>query len=98
MHSYVDPNRASGLCSQPWNIEETQSAREEYALPIWLAASPRMLAIYRISGIFPRREISAKMTLGRCVKFSLSPIFAISKTLNEYVDNGLFFAVYFLHF
>ena len=30
-----------------------------------------------ISGIFSRREILAKMTLGRCVKFSLSPIFTI---------------------
>ena len=29
-----------------------------------------------LSGIF------AKMTLGRCVKFSMSPIFAISRTLN----------------
>ena len=33
------------------------------------------------------------MTLGRCVYFSLSPIFAISRTLNEDVSLGLFFAV-----
>ena len=42
---------------------------------------------------FSRREFLAKMTLGRCVKFSLSPFFAISKTLNEDVKYGLFFAV-----
>ena len=36
-------------------------------------------------GNFSRREILAKMPLGRCVKFSLSPIFAISWTLNEEV-------------
>ena len=48
---------------------------------------------------FSLREILAKMTLGRCVEFllgrcvefSLSPIFAISKTLNEDVNYGLFF-------
>ena len=34
-------------------------------------------------GNFSRWEILAKMMLGRCVKFSLSPIFAISRTLNE---------------
>ena len=44
-------------------------------------------------GNFSRRENSAKRTFGKCVKFSLSHIFAISKTLNEYVDNGLLFAV-----
>ena len=36
-------------------------------------------------GNYSRREILAKTPLGRCVKFSLSPIFAISKTLNESV-------------
>ena len=30
-----------------------------------------------------KKEILAKMTFGRCVKFSPSPIFAISRTLNE---------------
>ena len=44
-------------------------------------------------GNFSRREILAKMTLGWCVKFSLSPIFAISRTPNEYVKQGLFFTV-----
>ena len=44
-------------------------------------------------GIFSRQEILAKMTLGRCVKCSLSPIFAISMPLNEDVSKGLFFAV-----
>ena len=44
-------------------------------------------------GNFLHREILAKMTLGRCVKFSLSPIFPISRTLNEDVKYGLFFAV-----
>ena len=34
-------------------------------------------------GNFSRREILAKRTLGRRVKFSLSPIFAISRTFNE---------------
>ena len=34
-------------------------------------------------GNFSRQEILAKMTLGRCVKFSPSPIFSISRTLNE---------------
>ena len=34
-------------------------------------------------GNFSRREILVKMTIPRCVKFSLSPIFAISRTLNE---------------
>ena len=34
-------------------------------------------------GNFSRRELLAKMPLGRCVNFSLSPIFAISRTLNE---------------
>ena len=33
------------------------------------------------------------MTLGRCVKFSLSPIFAISRTLNDDVKWGLFFVM-----
>ena len=37
-------------------------------------------------GNFSRRVILAKMTLGRCVKFSLSLIFAISRTLNENVQ------------
>ena len=48
---------------------------------------------YTISGNFSRREILAKMPLERCVKFSLSPIFAISRTLNEDVWYDLFFAV-----
>ena len=34
-------------------------------------------------GNFSSREILAKMMLGWCVKFSLSPIFAISWTLNK---------------
>ena len=34
-------------------------------------------------GNFSRLEILAKIRLGRCVKFSLSPIFAISRTPNE---------------
>ena len=34
-------------------------------------------------GNFSRREILAKMTHGRCVKFSQVPIFAILRTLNE---------------
>ena len=34
-------------------------------------------------GNFSRRGIFAKTTLGRCVKFSLSPIFAISRNRNE---------------
>ena len=34
-------------------------------------------------GNFSRREIFVKMRIRRCVKFSLSPIFAISMTLNE---------------
>ena len=38
---------------------------------------------YRISGIFARRENLAKMTLCRRVEFSLSPTFAISRTVNE---------------
>ena len=37
-------------------------------------------------GNFSRWEILAKTTLGRRVKFSLSPIFAISRTLNEDVS------------
>ena len=39
--------------------------------------------LYRILRIFHVGEILEKMTLRRCVKFSLSPIFAISRTLNE---------------
>ena len=38
---------------------------------------------YRIIGNFSRREILAKMPLGRCVKFPLSPIFAILRAVNE---------------
>ena len=34
-------------------------------------------------GNFSRREILVKMRIRRCFKFSLSPIFAISMTLNE---------------
>ena len=34
-------------------------------------------------GNFSRREILTKLPLGRCVKFSMSPIFAISRALNE---------------
>ena len=34
-------------------------------------------------GNFLHWEILAKMTFGGCVKFSLSPIFAFSRTLNE---------------
>ena len=37
-------------------------------------------------GNFSRREMLAKMPLGRCVKSSLSPIFAISRALNEDVS------------
>ena len=44
-------------------------------------------------GNFLHREILAKMLPGRCVKFSLSPIFAISRTLNWDVKYGLFFTV-----
>ena len=44
-------------------------------------------------GNFLRKEILAKMTVWRCVKFSLSPIIAISRTLIEDVKYGLFFAV-----
>ena len=36
-------------------------------------------------GNFSRRAILAKKTLRGCVKFSLSPIFAISRTFNENV-------------
>ena len=43
-------------------------------------------------GNFSLREILVKMRIPRCVKFSLSPIFAISRTLNEDVKYGLFFA------
>ena len=32
-------------------------------------------------------------SIGRCVKFSLSPIFAISRTLNEEYSTVYFFAV-----
>ena len=44
--------------------------------------------VFRFKGIpyignFSRREILAKMSLRRCVKYSLSFIFAISRTLNE---------------
>ena len=49
--------------------------------------------IYRISGIFLHWDIFAKMSLGRCVEYSLSYIFALSRTLNEDVKKGLFFAV-----
>ena len=42
--------------------------------------------IYTVYRVFSRREILAKMMLGRCVKFSPSPIFAISRTLNEDVQ------------
>ena len=45
-------------------------------------------------GNFSRRGILAKMSLGWCAKFSLSPIFAISRTLNEDVWYGIFFAVF----
>ena len=34
-------------------------------------------------GNFSRREILAKMTLGKYVKFSLTPIFTISWTIKE---------------
>ena len=33
-------------------------------------------------GNFSRREIFAKMKFGRCVKFSPSPVFAISRIIN----------------
>ena len=36
-------------------------------------------------GNFSRLEILAKMPLGRCVKCSLSPIFAISRRINKNV-------------
>ena len=42
---------------------------------------------------FSRQEILVKMMFGRCVKFTLSPIFANSRILNEDVNQGLFFAV-----
>ena len=45
----------------------------------WISLKSRVPYI----GNFSRREILAKMMLGWCVKFSLSPIFAISWTLNE---------------
>ena len=41
------------------------------------------LHVYRISGIFSLREIFAKMTIRRCVKFAMRPIFAISRALKE---------------
>ena len=46
-------------------------------------------------GNFSRREILAKMPLGRCVKFSMSPFFTISRTLNEdvYFTLCLFLAI-----
>ena len=44
-------------------------------------------------GNFSRQVILAKMKLRRCVKFSPSHIFAILRTLNEDVLQGLFFAV-----
>ena len=41
------------------------------------------LKVLSYIGNFSRREILAKMMLGKCVKFSPSPIFAISRTLNK---------------
>ena len=44
-------------------------------------------------GKFSRQEILANMMLGGCIKFLLSLIFAITRTLNEDVLQGLFLAV-----
>ena len=50
-------------------------------------------------GNFSRRDILAKMPPERCVKFSLSPFFAIPRTLNEDVIIGIIFGcVYFWRF
>ena len=55
----------------------------------------RYFTVYRE---FSRREILAKMTLGRCVKFSLSSIFAIQGlSMNTYI-RILFRCVYFCRF
>ena len=45
-----------------------------------------LLVIFRVGNFF------AKITIGMCVKFSLSHIFAISRTLNDDIQLGLFFA------
>ena len=45
---------------------------------------------YTVYREFSHQEILAKMMLGRCVKFSLSPIFAISWTLNENIGGFIF--------
>ena len=44
-------------------------------------------------GNFVHWKILAKTTIGRCVKFSLSPIFPISKTLHVYFSLCLFLAI-----
>ena len=50
-------------------------------------------------GNFSHEEILAKMSLGRCDKFSLSSIFAIIRILNEDVSIGFIFpCVYFWRF
>ena len=71
-----------------WKLKEG-SQYEEFALIA--ALSKTITYTDNLRGILPipyignflRQEILARMMLGSCVKFSLSPILAISRTLNE---------------